>query len=361
MRILWLTTDAFGQIGGIARYNRDFLKAVCRHDKCEEVVVIPRLVTNTLKDLPPKLTWLADGESSKLRYSRTVLRRVISDSRIDLVVCGHINLLPIAYCASRRHRVPLALIVYGIDVWQPTKNRISNWLVSKVDSVISISKITLEKCVAWAGVTQSKLHIIPNAIDLREFVPGPKDKELLARYGLEGKTVMMTMGRLVADERYKGVDELLELLPHLKQEIPNVFYLVIGEGSDRSRLEEKSKALGISSDVAFLGYIPEEEKLAHYRLSDVYVMPSHGEGFGFVFLEAMASGIPVTASKIDGGREALRDGLLGVLVDPGDPDDIKRGIHESLQRPRGIVPDGLTYFSYQNFEHRVHRFLDSIF
>jgi glycosyltransferase involved in cell wall biosynthesis len=92
-------------------------------------------------------------------------------------------------------------------------------------------------------------------------------------------------------------------------------------------------------------------------LADAYVMPSHGEGFGFVLLEAMASGVPTVGSRIDGGREALRDGMLGTLVDPADRKGLTEAILAALGMPRG-VPDGLEYFDYPNFRERFHRIMD---
>jgi glycosyltransferase involved in cell wall biosynthesis len=83
-------------------------------------------------------------------------------------------------------------------------------------------------------------------------------------------------------------------------------------------------------------------------------MPSRGEGFGFVLLEAMACGVNVIASTQDGGREAVRDGQLGALVDPVDPVALKASIRDTLARPRGVIPAGLDYYSYGNFEARSH-------
>ena len=88
--------------------------------------------------------------------------------------------------------------------------------------------------------------------------------------------------------------------------------------------------------------------------SPTYVMPSQGEGFGFVLLEAMARGIPVIASKVDGGREAVRDGQLGMLVDPGDKDELKRATFAALSAARGGVPTELEHFSFHNFDARAH-------
>ena len=89
-------------------------------------------------------------------------------------------------------------------------------------------------------------------------------------------------------------------------------------------------------------------------------MPSRGEGFGIVLLEAMACGIPVVASKVDGGREAVRNGELGIIVDPDKPQEVKAAIIRALQKPARIVPEGLDYFSYKNFERRCHDIIDQI-
>src|SRR5438309_2543443 len=122
--------------------------------------------------------------------------------------------------------------------------------------------------------------------------------------------------------------------------------MIVGAGTDMGRLERKVQALGVAQHVRFTGLIAESEKDDYYRLADAYVMASRGEGFGFVLLEAMACGIPVVASELDGGREAVRDGQLGLLIDPVDRDALRHAILEALARPKGIVPPGLEHFSF---------------
>jgi phosphatidylinositol alpha-1,6-mannosyltransferase len=360
MRILVLLTDAFGGHGGIAQYNRDFLTAVCSSRTCEAAVAVPRIAQSAPGPLPEGLTYVSEGLNGKLSYALCVLRLVLGRGNFDLVISSHINLLPLAYLASRGFRCPLALLIYGAEAWQSTRNPLTDYLVSKIGSVVSISSFSLERFMAWSRASRANKLVIPNAVDLSRLSPGPKNRELLSRYGLNGNTVLVTLGRLATKERAKGVDQVLELLPTLRSDVPDVRYLVIGDGNDRARLEEKARSLGIADRAVFSGYIPESEKLAHYRLADAYVMPSRLEGFGFVFLEAMAAGIPVVASRIDGSREAVRDGMLGTLVDPRDPEDIRRGILKALSRPRGVVPEGLDYFAYERFEERVHQWLDGI-
>src|SRR5262249_52021238 len=113
------------------------------------------------------------------------------------------------------------------------------------------------------------------------------------RLGLEGKKVLLTVARLCGYDRYKGIDEVLESLSTLAEQEPSLFYLVVGDGADRPRLERKARDLGLDESVLFAGYVGDEEKWAYYHLADVFVLPGRGEGFGIVFLEALACGLPV--------------------------------------------------------------------
>ncbi|WP_133716209.1 glycosyltransferase family 4 protein [Methylocaldum gracile] len=354
-RILVLLTDAFGGHGGISRFNRDFLGALCSHSKAPKVVAYPRLVKFPITEsFPPGLDYEVRGVGGRLRYVRTIAIDMLRDRRFDLVVCGHIHLLPIAWLLSKLAKCPLVLIVHGIDAWTPTRSRLANRLARHVSAFIAVSELTSKRFAEWSGIDPAKGVVVPNCVDLSAFRPGPKNAELLGRYGLEDRTVLLTLGRLPSFERHKGFDEVIEVLPRLAEKIPNVAYLIAGDGEDRMRLEGKVKSLGLADRVVFSGMVAESEKADHYRLADAYVMPSRGEGFGIVLLEAMACGIPVVASKLDGSREALREGLLGELVDPLDPEDIMRGILKALQKPRR-VPEELDYFSHASYRQRVHQ------
>ena len=152
---------------------------------------------------------------------------------------------------------------------------------------------------------------------------------------------------------------MLEILPQLLADEENLSYLIAGDGDDRQRLERKAASLGLNKHVVFAGRVPEGEKADHYRLADVFVMPGRQEGFGFVFLEAMASGIPVVASSLDGSREAVLDGELGEHADPDDREALKAAIRRALKRPRQI-PDRLAVFSYNRFRERLQNIIDGL-
>jgi glycosyltransferase involved in cell wall biosynthesis len=353
-RFLSLVTDAFGNHGGIAQFNRDFLTALCGVESCEEVVALPRLVNGELEPMPAKLEYRSGASGGKLRYVVHSLGLIGRGQRYDLVVAGHINLLPVAYVLAWWFRCPLVLIIHGIDAWKPTRSRLANWAARRVDRVISVSRISADRFMAWSGVNDSKIRILPNCVDLKRYEPGLKPPDLEHRFALTGKTVLMTVGRLSEYERYKGFDEVIDALPGLRAANPNLVYLVCGEGRDRVRLEQKAKALGLQDSVVFTGFVPEERKADYYRLADAYVMPSRGEGFGIVILEALACGIPVVGSTLDGTREALKQGELGILVDPTRQQELPRGITRALARPKRVMP-GLEYFSADRFRERVAR------
>jgi len=360
MRVVALLPEAFGGRGGIALYNKDLLTALCELENCSGVTALPRLIRDSLPDsLPTKLDFRAEAAGGGARFLLQWLRLLSGGERYDLILCGHINLLPFAEALRRRFRAPLVLLIYGIDAWQPPARRLNLRLARTADAVVSISDFTRRRFAKWSGVDDAKLFLLPNALHPRDYGLGDKPRHLVERYGLEGTRVIMTLGRLSAAERYKGVDEVVDLMPALLDTDAGIRYLVVGDGDDRARLQEKARKLGLGSQVKFAGWIDESEKADYYRLADAFVMAGRGEGFGFVFLEAMACGIPVVASRLDGSREAVLGGELGLLANPDDGDELRAAIEKALNSPRR-VPEGLAHFHYPRFRERLEEILDAV-
>jgi asparagine synthase (glutamine-hydrolysing) len=357
--IVALLTDGYGARGGIAQYSRDLLVTLCERPGSGQVVAFARHAPDPLGPMPPNLTYVTDGCGGKRRYLRAVLARRSAWAGAGLIVCGHVNLLPVAWAIKRRTGAPILLVIYGIDAWQPAGGFLLRRALRHVDAVVSISELTRARFLSWAPVARERCVVVPNAVRIERYADGRGAARVRARHGLEGKRVMLTVGRIVSGERGKGFDEVLAAMPALRAQDPDLAYLVVGEGDDLPRLRRVAERLGVAGSVVFAGYVPEEEKAAYFRSADAYVMPSRGEGFGFVFLEALASGLPVVASRVDGGREALRDGALGILVDPDSPEEVAAGIRRALATPRG-VPPGLGHFSLAAFEGRINRVVDHL-
>ncbi len=201
--------------------------------------------------------------------------------------------------------------------------------------------VVLSTCVrdlvAAAGVDPARIRVLRHSIDARRFGPAPPDPALLRRYGLEGRRVLLTIGRLV--ER-KGVDRVLEALPALAADHPDLAYLVAGSGPHEPALRRRVRELGLEGRVVFAGAVPEEELPRLYNLASVFVMVSRYirskatiEGFGLVYLEAGASALPVVAGGSGGVVDVVRDGENGLLVDPESPADVAGALRFLLGHP----------------------------
>src|SRR5262249_4552307 len=159
---------------------------------CEKVTVLPRLIRQAGAKLPPRIELFEKGANNRVRYVYELIRVLIKRDRYDVVLCGHINLLPLAVVASRLLGAKQILLIYGIDAWKPTGRRLSDRLVKCADLVVSISQITKQRFLSWAFLDDKQVHLLPNAIHMEEYFVGEKPHCLERRYGLEGKKVLMT-------------------------------------------------------------------------------------------------------------------------------------------------------------------------
>jgi phosphatidylinositol alpha-1,6-mannosyltransferase len=349
MRVLALVTDGFGGFGGIAQYNRDLLTALAQCTSIEGIVVLPRYgaaepiaLPNGVRQLEPK--------AGKLPFTLAVLRTTLTEGPFHAVFCGHLHLAPVGAMLARVMGVPLWLQLHGIEVWKPM-GRMQRWSAEQATLVTAVSRHTRRRFMRCASIDPSRVRVLPNTFGAR-FARGPKPDYLLDRYHLRGTSVLLTVGRLADTERYKGHDEIIQVLPRLVEKRPDVIYLVIGEGNDRARLEEMVRRLGLQHHVLFLGMIEQHELPDYYRLADVFVMPSTQEGFGIVFLEAAASGLRLIGGNCDGGLDALADGAIGFAIDPASSDELLSAINAALAGD-GPDPTQVERFGTNNFAELV--------
>lgn len=360
LRILALVTDAFGGRGGIAQANRDLLTALALDPAVAEVVVIPRVVVDDVGDIPPGIDFRREAAGGPFRFFRELVRALVGDRDFDIILCGHAHLVPAAWLARNLTRgARTVLVIHGIEAWQPTGRMFVDSLIGSVDAVIAVSDFTRRKFLAWTDHAGASF-VLPNCVHLERWRRGEKSADLVERYGLEGRKVIMTLGRLDSRERYKGFDEVITLLPSIAQDVPDVVYIIAGDGDDLERLEHEARVLDVADRVIFARWVPEERKEDHFRLAHLFVMPSRGEGFGIVLLEALACGVPVIASRADGTREAVLDGRLGRVVDPANPAELRDAIVECLATPPAIDRDLLATFDFDELRARLHGIVDAV-
>ena len=252
--VVMLLTDGFGGHGGIAKFNRDFLRALDGSALVTRIRVLPRLISwRDPEPIPESVVYDHRAAAGKLAFLQRLAVHAWRDERIDFVICGHLHLLPAAWLLARLRGARLALIVHGVEAWRRSGKTLVNRLAHRLDNFIAVSRFSAEQFARWSNVPMDKAFILPNCVDLDTFAPGSPDVGLLERYGLVSSKVMLTVGRMAARERYKGFDEVIEQMPGLLERFPDLKYLIVGEGDDRARLEAKTHAMRLSDQVIFAG------------------------------------------------------------------------------------------------------------
>jgi phosphatidyl-myo-inositol dimannoside synthase len=195
----------------------------------------------------------------------------------------------------------------------PTKPRLAGFAAAHADVVIAVSAYT-EGLIRATGVSPVAMYRVSPGMD------PPADPRALSA----GQPTFVTVARL--EDRYKGHDVLVHALALVRERVPDVQWVVIGDGPLRAELERLARSRGVADSVRFLGSLSDEERDSWLRRADLLAMPSRlpggglaGEGFGIVYMEAAAYGKPVVAGNVGGAVDAVVDGETGLLVDPTDP------------------------------------------
>jgi phosphatidylinositol alpha-1,6-mannosyltransferase len=252
----------------------------------------------------------------------------------------------------------LVIQTHGIEAW----SRPSKWqraAVERADLVLSVSRHTRAVVLSWAAIAPERVVVVPNTV--REiFTPKDGSAQSVA-LGLEGKKILLTVGRIDSSEQYKGHDRVISAIPELVKRGHDICYLIIGEGNDRSRLDSLAFKTGVKDRVRFLGAVGSETLAEIYRCADLFVMPSTGEGFGVAFLEAMASGTPALGLRVAGATDALADGELGTLAsEPEFPAAIAHLLSAPKPDPKALAAAVDSRFGRERFSAGAYAALNRL-
>jgi phosphatidyl-myo-inositol dimannoside synthase len=355
IRHCFVFLEIFAREGGIQSYVKDIFKSyLALTEENTADVFLLRDAEGTENPYASEHLKFNYFKTQSLLFSKlkmaTALFKYLWHQRPTHVYCGHVNLAPLVSLLCQLLGIPYTVIIHGKEVWEKlsTPTRLS---LQKADKIWAVSRYTREIASAVNQLNFHQIQIMPCAVDGKYFTPGVKSPELLERYGLDGSKVLMTVARLWSGDIYKGVDVTIRALPRILADFPEVKYLVVGRGDDQPRLAQLAQEMGVSDRVVFAGFVPTEELIEHYRLADAYIMPSQ-EGFGIVYLEAMACGIPVLSGDADGSADPLQDGKLGWRVPHRDPEAVSQACIEILtgkdQRCDGkwLREQAINYFGF---------------
>jgi len=269
-------------------------------------------------------------ESPALRYLparggrwRFAGRAALEALRADLVIFGHVSCCILAWAAIRART---CVIAHGIEVWRRLALRERAGLLA-VDKILAVSAFTRDAMARENRLDAARFAVLHNALD------PASEGEILSRERLElpaGK-MLLTVSRLGACELQKGVEAALRAMPAVMARVPGAFYVVVGEGGDRPRLQALAEELAIASRTFFVGRVSDQRIQAYYRQCDLFVLPSRKEGFGIVFLEAMRFAKPCVGARAGGIPEVIEDGRTGILADPEDPRSLETALLRLLE------------------------------
>jgi phosphatidylinositol alpha-1,6-mannosyltransferase len=367
-QICFVFLEIFTREGGIQSYVKDVFRAYLSQPDAPPADVL------LLRDAPgcenpfegSALTFrylaMANANLGRLRLAATLGWQLLR-GQYSQVICGHARLGPLIAPLCQRFGVPYAVMTYGKEVWAPLPPR-QRQALQQADSLWTISRYSRDIACEANGLDPGQMALLPCVVDGEVFTPGPKSPQLLAQYDLESSRILMTVARLWSGDIYKGVDVTIRALPAIAEAVPTVKYLVIGRGDDQPRLAQLAQDLGVADRVVFAGFVPTEALVDHYRLADAYVMPSQ-EGFGIVYLEAMACGIPVLSGDADGSADPVQDGRVGWRVPHRDPEAVAKACIEILvgtdRRCDGswLRQETLAYFSPESLQKQLRSLLNS--
>lgn len=325
MHLVLLTHSFPPQIGGVQTYLWETMRRLA-----EEVQIT--VITPVLGDLPMAASLqkieIANGRAPSFL---SVLRHLHPD-RV-LVGHAHPQLFTAAILSTRGH---YATLTHGNDylaAQQRWHRPLFNWFLGRSRPLITNTRANQQRLQSL-GLPPAE--IVYPGTDANHFSPLP---ELKAAH-----PTLLTVSRLVSR---KGIDTVLQALPPLLLQLPNLRYDIVGDGPDRERLQKLTAALGLEKSVTFLGKLSASEMLAAYRRAHIFVMPAREEqenasmeGFGIVYLEASACGLPIVAGRSGGVVEAVQDGQTGLLVEPNNPQALADTLSHLLQDPEKMAQMG---------------------
>lgn len=302
---------------------------------------------------------------SKSAFSAAALRAALRQPKLIVALHPHLAPLVVATkcCAPRARSI---IFTHGIEVWEPLRSS-RRWALRRSNLVFAPSEYTLQQLIAQQGVPENK------ATKLR-WSQGPEFDSNAAPStncpppaGFPSGRVILAVGRWDAKEAYKGVDHIILALPALLAEMPDVHLVAVGGGTDLPRLQQLAEQQRVESRVHFLPPMPTHELSAAYAACDIFALPSRGEGFGLVFLEAMSHAKPVIGGAHGGTPEIIENGVSGYLVEFGNVPQLTERLRRLLSSESARQEMGQrafervrSHFTYGRFVSELTQHLTSL-
>jgi len=319
LSFLLTTTQAYS-FGGVQAYSRRMLEilsafAVGRDAELDCISLLDASCRIEDHANPVRCRKFYGAGGSKAGFT-TACFRLAFGHRPAASVVMHTGIAPVSLALRRAGLSgPYVLVLHGVEAWKRL-GYLERTAARNAARIVATTRHTATRFAAANDLATERVSVIPLALEDSEAA----DQPLLA--AREGELRVVTVGRLAAEDSYKGYDTLIQAVHHAGQRGANVRLDVVGTGDDRPRLERLATGLGLNDRVRFQGSLPEPDLRSTLIASDVFALPSRGEGFGLVYVEAMRFGKPCIAGRHGGPPEIISDGNDGYLVEHGDVEQL---------------------------------------
>jgi phosphatidylinositol alpha-1,6-mannosyltransferase len=347
---LLIAPELFTSEGGITRILRLYLKATSELALPGGSVGFVSL-NDTVADATDLRKYSAGNVSQYELCSRSKVRFLMATRSLSLrsntLICGHVAQLPVAWAVSLlRPSIKYYLVAHGIEVWRPF-SFLEKKALKGATKIFCVSDYTRRRLLENCELCPERVEVLYNALD-------PYLDPVTAAPPSGGDPVILAVSRLSASDDYKGISHLIAAMPAVRAAVPNARLRIVGRGDGMPSLQALSRELDVSKNVEFLGFRSDEELKLEFEGCRLFALPSEKEGFGLVYLEAMAHGRPCLGARSGGVPEVITP-ETGILVEYGNVAEIAEAIISGITREwdTGALRARAGTFSYLRFRDRL--------
>ena len=368
-KIVLLTLQTFSTTGGIQKMTRTLAHSLNTLSDRNGWEFELWSLYDADQDLMPQYLPANKFHGFQKNNIRFILGVIFSKKKPDIVILSHINLAIIGLILRiMKPRCKIWLVAHGIEVWRPL-TLVKRLCLKSCDKIISVSNFTKQQMITRHGSNPEKCVVLNNAIDPFMRLPSTfkKPDRLLKKHRInqENQTIF-TLTRLASTEQYKGHDQVIKVISRLKYRFPGIRYILAGQYDHREeiRIQKLISECNVDKEVILTSFLAENELADYFLLADMFVLPSKKEGFGIVFVEAMACGLPVICGNVDGSVDAIRDGQLGRAVNPDDLEELEEAIVDYLETPLPLLrryemqKQCLLYFNESDYMDKLNNLIN---
>jgi phosphatidyl-myo-inositol dimannoside synthase len=321
--------QTFGSTGGIQKMTRTLAHSLKTIAKKNNWSFQFWSAYDSQKELMPQYVQLENFHGFDRKRLKFTFNAVLNAKKQDIIIFTHVNMAIVGLLIKIVNpKCKVWLIAHGIEIWRPL-SFLKTLFLKRCDKVICVSNFTRQVMIERHKLKPENCVVINNAVDPFMKLPETfaKPEYLVEKYGLSANTpIIFTLTRLSSWELYKGHDRVISIISKLKESYPAIKYVLAGKPDlgEKARIEKLISDYGVTDQIILTGFIPEEELVDHFLLADLFILPSKKEGFGIVFIEALACGVPVICGNVDGSVDAICNGELGTAINPDDLDELEK-------------------------------------